>query len=662
VCGLSLILISLTCWAEDQQKIRNLADMSIEELMNESVTSVSKKESKLAESAAAIFVINQEDIRRSGLTSIPELLRMVPGINVARIDANKWAISARGFNDRWSGKMQVLIDGRSVYTPFFSGVYWDVQDLILEDIDRIEVIRGPGATLWGSNAVNGVINIITKQAKDTQGSLVSGVSGGEDRGIGSIRYGGKLGHAGHYRAYAKYFNRDNLIEATGRTGDDGWNQLRGGFRTDWQLSGNNSLTVQGDMYTGESSTRRRSLVSLSPTRFSNYTDESPVSGGNVLARWSHAFSPRSDIAVQSYFDLTKRDSAVLSENRRVIDFDFQHHLALGQRHDVVWGMGLRDSDDRTVSSLGVSFNPANYEQSLFNVFAQDQITLVPDRLQLTLGTKLEANSFTGTEVQPNGRLLWTPNDHHSVWAAVSHAVRLPSRADTGLRVNLAAFPGKGGSLNLLSLLGNPDFRSEELMAHELGYRIQPGKRAFVDVATFYNRYNSLSTVEPAIPYFENSPLPPHLVIPLRFDNKMRGKTYGTEVAANFNVTSRWKLGSSYSWLKMQLHPDSSSMDSSAKNAEGDSPSHQWVLRSQLNLPRNLEFDTTWYLVSKLANQNVPGYNRVDARLGWRVSEGLDFSLGIQNGLDPRHAEFGSGEGTISSQAKRTAYGRFTWRF
>jgi iron complex outermembrane recepter protein len=664
--ALCVTLISITCWAADPQvsakKTQNLADMSIEELMNESVTSVSKKETKFAQSAAAIFVINQEDIRRSGLTSIPELLRMVPGINVARIDANKWAVSARGFNGRWSGKMQVLIDGRSVYTPFFSGVYWDVQDLILEDVDRIEVIRGPGATLWGSNAVNGVINIITKRAEDTQGSLVSVVSGGEDRGIGSARYGGKLGHGGHYRVYAKYFNRDNLVDSSGRQASDGWDQLHGGFRTDWKLSDKDSLTVQGDIYTGDVGTQAERMVSLAPPRIANYADETGLSGGNVLARWSHAFSPRSDIAVQTYYDGSTRSGSVLPEYRTVLDFDFQHHLALGKRHDVVWGLGIRDSDDRTVGSLGVSFQPANYDLTLFNLFAQDQIALVQDRLHLTLGTKLEDNSFTGTEVQPNGRLLWTPNDRHSVWAAVSRAVRLPSRADTGLRVNIAAFPGKGGSLNVLSLFGNPDFRSEGLVAHELGYRIQPSKRLFVDAATFYNRYDRLSTVEPAVPFFETNPSPPHLVIPLRFDNKMRGKSYGTEVAANFNVTSRWKLSSSYTWLKIQLNPDSSSKDSTARGGEGDSPSHQWVVRSQLTLPRNLEFDTTWYFVSKLTNQNVPAYNRADARLGWRLTEGLDFSLGIQNGLDPRHAEFGSGEGIIASQAKRTAYGRFTWRF
>ena len=666
LCALSVTLISITCWAADSQvsvkKTQNLADMSIEELMNESVTSVSKKDTKLAQSAAAIFVINQEDIRRSGVTSIPELLRMVPGINVARIDANKWAISSRGFNGPWSGKMLVLIDGRSVYTPLFSGVQWDVQDLILEDIDRIEVIRGPGATLWGTNAVNGVINIITKRAEDTQGSLVSAVSGGEDRAIGSVRYGGKLGHAGHYRAYAKYFNRDNLVDSVGRGADDGWNQLRGGFRTDWKLSGNDSLTVQGDIYGGDSQHRRQTLISLAPPLRASYSDDDQVRGGNVLARWSHAFSSSSDIAVQSYYDRSERNSAVFSEYREKFDVDFQHHLALGNRHDVVWGLGVRNSDDSTVGSLGVSFNPANYNQTLLNIFAQDQIMLVHDRVYLTLGTKLENNTFTGTEIQPNGRLLWTPDDRHSLWVALSRAVRLPSRADTGLRANLAAFPGKGGSLNLLSVLGNPDFRSEELLAHELGYRIQPSKRLFVDVATFYNRYDSLLTLEPAAAFLESNPSPSHLVIPVRPDNKMHGKSYGAEVAANFNVTSRWKLSSGYTWLRLRLHPDASSNDSTAESAEGNSPSHQWVLRSQLTLPSNFEFDTTWYFVSKLANQNVPAYNRLDARLGWRFSEGLDFSLGIQNGLDPRHAEFGSGDLILSSQAKRTAYGRFTWRF
>jgi len=644
------------------KETRALADLSIEELMNEPVTSVSKKDTKLTDSAAAIFVISQEDIRRSGSTSIPELLRMVPGLNVARIDANKWGVSGRGFNGRWANKLLVLIDGRSVYTPLYSGVYWDVQDLVLEDIERIEVIRGPGATMWGANAVNGVINIITKNAEDTQGGLVSAVTGGEDRGIGSVRYGGTLGRDAHYRVYGKSFTRDNLEDASGAPTFDHWNQSRGGFRSDWKLSDHNSLTVQGDIYAGVSRNLAKGLVSLMPPRTASYNDLNELAGGNLLARWNHAFSSRSDIAVQFYYDQASRNSSGLSESRTTLDLDFQHHWTLSKRHDLVWGMGFRDSDDETKGSLVISYQPESFDINLFNIFAQDEITLAPDRLHLTLGAKLDHNSFTGYELQPTGRLLWTPNSRHSLWGSVSRAVSLPSRTTTGMRLNIAAFPGSRGSFNLLALVGNPQSKAEELLAHELGYRIQPSKRLFVDVATFYNQYDRLITLEPAVPFFEQTPAPAHLVIPLRFDNKIRGEAYGTELAATFHPNSRWKVSGSYSWLKMQLHRELSSGDTTAENQEGDSPAYQWGLRSQLTLPRNLELDTAWYFVSKLRHQNVPSYHRVDARLGWRLSEGLDLSVGIQNGLDPRHAEFGSGDGSFASQVKRTAYARFTWRF
>lgn len=660
------IFLPANGWAEElhgsRKETRVLADLSIEELMNEPVTSVSKKETKLTDSAAAIFVISQEDIRRSGSTSIPELLRMVPGLNVARMNANKWAVSARGFNGRWANKMLVLIDGRSVYTPLYSGVYWDVQDLVLEDIERIEIIRGPGATMWGANAVNGVINIITKRSEDTQGGLVSAVAGGEDRGIASVRYGGVLGREAHYRVYAKSFSRDNLVDASGASSLDRWNQSHGGFRTDWKLSDKNSLTVQGDIHAGVSQNQVEGLLSLAPPVTAIYNDRNELAGGNLLARWNHTFSSRSDIAVQFYYDQASRSSPGLSESRTTFDFDFQHHWTLSKRHDLVWGMGFRDSDDETDGSLVISYQPENFDITLFNFFAQDEITLAPDRLRLMLGAKLDHNSFTGYELQPTGRLLWTPNSRHSLWGSVSRAVSLPSRTTTGMRVNVAAFPGSRGSLNLLALVGNPQSKAEELLAHELGYRIQPSKRLFVDVATFYNQYDRLISLEPAVPFFEHTPPPAHLVIPLRFDNKVRGETYGTELAATFNATSRWKLSGSYSWLKMHLHRDLSSGDTTAEGQEGDSPAHQWGLRSQLTLPRNLELDTAWYFVSKLRNQNVPSYNRVDARLGWRLSEGLDLSVGIQNGLDRRHPEFGSGDGFFASHVKRTAYGRFTWRF
>ncbi len=661
----ALLFVSLTGVAQAQQHTTDLSETSLETLMNMEVTTVSKKQAKLSQTAAAIFVITQEDIRRSGATNIPELLRMVPGLDVAHIDASKWAITSRGFNDRFADKMLVLIDGRTVYTPLFSGVHWDVQDTLLEDIERIEVIRGPGATLWGANAVNGVINIITKQAKDTQGTLMMAGAGNQERGFGAARYGGKLGDRGYYRFFAKYFNRDGFASSSGQQALDGWNILRGGFRTDWNLTGRDSLTVQGDFYNGSGGETVPGVASLSPPLIASLNDRAHLVGGNLLGHWNHAFSTRSDTTLQVYYDRTDRRDTRLSEVRDTFDLDFQHHLTLGNRHDIVWGLGYRFTTDRTIGGLTASFNPTSRGDSLYSAFIQDEITLLSDRLRLTLGSKFEHNSYSGLEVQPNVRLLWTPHPHHAIWAAVSRAVRSPSRADVGLRVNLAAFPGSGGTTNVLSLFGNQQLQTETVLANELGYRAQLIKQLSVDVATFYNSYDQLRGSEPGAPFFESSPSPPHLVLPLVFQNALRGETHGMELATNWNVTRRWKLSGGYAWFQGELDSIAGGGASAGANSLGRSPKQQWNLRSylNLNLPGNLEFDTAVYYVGRLSDTGVPSYTRLDSRLGWRPAESLEISLVLQNLLDARHLEFGStGQAVDATQVKRSVHGKLTWRF
>jgi iron complex outermembrane receptor protein len=656
---LLLAALATAVWA--QQPSPDLTETSLEDLMNIEVTSVSKKEEKLFQTAAAIYVITPEDIRRSSATSIPELLRMVPGLNVARIDANKWAITARGFNGRFANKLLVMIDGRSVYTPLFSGVYWDVQDVLLEDVERIEVIRGPGATLWGANAVNGVINIITKPARETQGGLLTAGAGTEERGFGALRYGGPLGRQAHYRFYAKYFNRDNSIDTSGHRAADQWDMLRGGFRLDWKASPKDSLTFQGDIYQGDVE-GVASMASLTPPFNRSFNEQVSVSGGNLLGRWSRIFSDRSDLTLQLYYDRTSR-AVRLGEVRQTFDLDLQHHLALGRRHDLRWGFGHRVTSDEVSGNFTVSLDPQSRTDHLFSAFAQDELKLVRDRLRLALGTKVEHNRYTGFEVQPNLRLLWTPHEQHAWWASVSRAARTPSRVDDGFRINAAAFPGAGGMINLLSIFGNRDFKSEYLLAYETGYRAQPSKRLSLDLAAFYNVYRHLETIESGRPFLESSPAPPHLVIPLRFDNRMRGETYGLEAAAHWQATSHWKLSGSYSWLRLQLHREATSNDPEAETEEGHSPRHQFHLRSYLKLPRNFEFDTSLSRISRLATLEVPGYTRLDARLGWRLKERLELSLGLQNLLDARHREYGRTEDrTDAMQIKRSIYGKVTWRF
>ena len=660
----ALLFVSLTTFAWAQKPKPDLAEASLETLINMEVTSVSKKQEKLSKTAAAIYVITQEDIRRSGTSSIPELLRMVPGLDVAHIDANKWAISSRGFNELFADKMLVLIDGRTMYTPLFSGVYWDVQDTLLEDIDRIEVIRGPGATLWGANAVNGVINIITKQAKETQGGLVTVGTGNQERGLGAVRYGGKLGDRSYYRFFAKYFKRDAFAKSSGERATDGWNILREGFRTDWKVTDQDLLTVQGDFYNGSAGGSVPGVVSLSPPTTVSVDDRAHLAGGNVLGWWKHAFSDRSDTTLHFYYDRADRRDVLLSEIRHTVDLDFDHHLALGNRHDIVWGLGYRFTAGRTAGSLTFSFNPSARGDGLYSGFVQDEITLLPDRLRLTLGTKLEHNNYSGLEIQPNIRLLWTPHDHHAIWAAVSRAVETPSRFEASGRLNDNVSPGAGGTPVLVVDFGNPRLPAESVLANEFGYRAQLSTRFSFDLAAFYNIYRSLHTEEPGVPFVESSPPPAHLVLPEIFDNRMHGETHGTEIAANWNVTSRWSLRIGYTSLQMHLHSDQSTGEPlEGKEVEGENPKHQFHFRSQLNLPHKLEFDTALHYVSRLSSLGVPGYTRLDSRLGWRPGEHFELGVVGQNLLDTRHPESGSAEHFASvTQVKRSIYGKLTWRF
>jgi len=639
----------------------DLTELSIEELMNVEVTSVSKKPEKLSEAAAAVYVITQEDIRRSGATSIPEALRMAPGLHVARIDANKWAITSRGFNGEFANKLLVLIDGRTVYTPLFAGVYWDVQDTMLEDIDRIEIIRGPGATMWGANAVNGVINIITKSARDTQGGLVSGGAGSEERGFGGVRYGGTLGDSAWYRVYAKYFNRDDSVDSSGDRTSDEWDMLRGGFRIDWDVSESDSLTFQGDIYDGDLR-ETVDVAFLTPPALLALDKSFDVTGANVLARWSHVFSDTSDMSMQVYYDRAERDKFQLDEVRDTFDLDFQHRFVLGDRHEIVWGLGYRYTADDLDGSFTISLDPDSRHDDLVTAFVQDEITLVDERLKLTVGSKFEHNDYTGFEIQPSVRLLSTPHERHTLWAAVSRAVRTPARTNDDMRINFLVFPGTDGSTNVMTILGDDDFESEELTAYELGYRVQPVENVYLDIAAFYNVYDDLLTQEPGIPFFELTPAPPHMVIPMYFDNMMDGETYGAEVAVNWNVTESWRVAAGFTCIEMDLDSDSSSGDTLADETERSSPQHQFHIRSYLNLPHNVQFDTALYYVDSLPAQDVSSYVRLDTRLGWRPTENLELSVGLQNLLDTEHDEYGLMEGAHPTEAERSVYGKVTWTF
>jgi iron complex outermembrane receptor protein len=642
----------------------DLGDLSIEELLNESVTSVSKREQKLSQAAAALFVINQEDIRRSGALNIPDLLRMVPGLDVAQVNSNTWAISARGFNHQFSDKLLVLIDGRAVYTPTNGGVNWDTQDVPLQDIERIEVIRGPGATVWGANAVNGVINVITKQAKDTQGVLVAAGGGTQDQAFGTAQYGGKIGEDASYRVFTKNFDHNDLPNLAGQdTNNDGWHLLHGGFRVDGSLSSNDALTAQGDIYRGSEGAAIDHIVSISPPVNESVQRVANLSGGDILGRWNHVLANGSDTTVQVYFDRYSRSGPSRFEVRNTLDVDFQQHRLLGSRQDLVWGAEYRRSADRFVGTIDDAFVPADRTIQLFSAFLQDEITLAPERVFLTIGTKLEHNDFTGFGLGPSIRMTWTPSARDTLWAAVADADRTPGRDDSNGDFNVFVFALPNGTPAEIGIRGNPRQQSEHLLATDLGYRVQASSRLSVDLAMFYNRYRELRTLEPGAPILETSPVA-HFDIPLVYSNQMRGTTEGLEVSAHFKVTDRWTLSPGYALLHMNLHTDPGSLDTrSVADIEGSSPRHQALLRSSMTLPRGFAWDMNVYFVDRLPAQQVPSYTRLDTQLIWRATQRLELSLVGQNLLQNLHVESNDLRTSVQpSQVKRSLYAKFAWTF
>ena len=665
--GLLGACLAVSASAQSSQNLPDVTAITLEDLMNLQVTSVSKRAQKLADAAAAVFVITQDDIRRSGASSIPEALRMVPGLQVARIDENKWAIGSRGFNGRFDNKLLVLIDGRSVYTPLFSGVYWNVQDVMLENVDRIEVIRGPGATLWGANAVDGVINIITKPAKQTQGAMVTAEVGTEERTAEGIQYGGKVGDKVYYRAYSKYSDWEPALGAAGTNASDGWHTLRGGFRMDSTPSRADSLTVQGDLYRtnyGETLT----VPTVTAPYSSTYPNAGNYSGGNILGHWNHSFS-RSSTSLQMYYDNTNTvDNTVFTDHEGVYDIDFQHDLHVGESHELIWGLGYRSIQDTNSSSATVSLLPNHSNLNQFSAFVQDQVNLLDNRLRVTVGSKLEHNDFTGFEVEPNIRFVGILSKNQSVWAAVSRAVRTPALTEEGLRLNEAVVPPGAPPFNsplpvVEAIYGSKQFRSEDLLAYEVGYRVQATSTFSADIATFYNSYTNLRSAEPGKPFVEANPFPTDVVVPFTASNKMSGGTYGAELFADWKVLPIWRLMGSYSYLQMDIRKNADSLDPTPDNPDGASPRHQWYVRSSLDLPLHLEHDVTLRYVDRLPSLNIPSYYSLDANLGWKRINSLAISVGGQNLLNNKHIEFiPEFINTMPTMVGRTVRATITWRF
>lgn len=626
--AIGLILSASPARAQQRDSLEALKQLTLDQLMNIEVMSVSRRPERLGQTASAIQVITHEDIRQSGASSLPEALRLTTNLQVAQVDSRQWAISARGFNSTTANKLLVLIDGRTVYTPLFSGVFWDAQDVVLSDIERIEVISGPGATLWGANAVNGVINVITKDAKDSRGLMLVGGGGTKLRGFGSARYGGTLGSRATYRIYGKGFARDPTLLPNGQEAPDDWHMGQGGFRLDWDASDRKRLIVQGDLYDGRIGQASAGDIA--------------ISGGSLRAKWSYAVSTNSDFAAQMYYDRTHRDiPGTFGEDLDIYDVDLQHRVVLGQRHDVVWGAGYRLINDRVTNAPGLAFLPPHVARQWFTAFVQDEIALAPERLHVTLGTKLEHNDYTGFEIQPSGRVNWTLSPSGTLWTAISRAVRTPSRIDRELFV-----PAQPPYF----LAGGPNFQSEEELSYEVGYRHQTGPW-LLSLATFYSRYHGLRSLEQ-----DSAPAPTPLVI----GNGQDGESYGAELSVKYRVSDRWRWRAGYTELRVHVWPNPGSTDTSRGASESHAPNRQLLLQSSMDLPARLRLDGGFRYISEIANQQLPGYAELNARLTWQPTATLDLSIVGQNLLHKQHAEFGTP--AARRGIARGVYGMAQWHF
>ena len=661
--SISLLLLSHLSIFADQgfsAEIDDVLEMDLLQLMQMDVvvTSVSKRPQKLHEAASAIYVVTQEDIRRSGATNIPEALRMVPGLLVARTDQNRYAISSRGFNRQTiSNKLLVLIDGRSVYSPDISGVRWVVQDTLLEDIERIEVIRGPGAALWGSNAVSGVINIITKNARETQGTLLAGGAGTEEKGFGALRYGGKVGEKFHYRVYSKYRDRDDGKRSDGTDAFDDKQMFQGGVRSDWQINPKDHLTLQGDYYKTQFEVDLRSeFVSFTPPSTIPIKFDETDTGANFIARWNRVLANKSAFKLQAYYDRVARNEGLTNNITQQADLEFQYDFRVGERQDVSWGLSYRYSHFDVEEGIQVFRGPQGTQ--LFGFFVHDEITLIPKTWSVILGSKFEYNEFSGLEIQPNIRTVWTPNPKHALWAAVSRAARIPSATEDGIQFNNSG--ASSGFPFAVRIIGDGRTEAEKLLAYEAGYRAQVRENLSFDIAGYVFQYDNLIDLTTGASFTETVPGPPHTVLPLIFDNALEGEAYGVEISADWRPLESWRLTGSYSYNTVDLRLTNDSAVSSAENPEGE-PNHIFNVRSYLELPHDIEFDTLLYYVSRYSEREVGGYTRLDLRLGWKPTPQVELSLIGQNLLDHRHPEFDDQE-QFRSEVERSFIAKATFRF
>ena len=637
-------------------------------MLNMKVSSVSKTSQSASNAAAAVFVIDSEAIKRSGVTNVPEALRMAPGIDVARINNSKWAVTARGFNGRFANKLLVLIDGRSVYTPDFSGVYWDAQDVMLEDVDRIEVIRGPGATVWGANAMNGVINIITKHTEDTQGGLLTAGAGSKETGFGALRYGTKWGEDTFARAYAKGFLREEFTAEQANNGNASWQQFQGGFRVDSTLSAQDTLMLQGNAYAGDP---KQTLGNFKPGLL--LSDAVNTSGWNVSSRFNHSLSSTADYSLQLYYDHIQRDEFTIRNQRDTLNVDFQNTFALTAQQSVIWSLGYRYSEDAFKDNPLLFLYPKSASTQLFSGFMQDEVSFLDDALLLTLGSKFEHNDYTGFEIQPSASLMWTPVNGHKFWTSISRSVRTPSRIEDNSKFLVASIlpfaphaplPFFGSQPLPFQLdfpvIGSPAYKAEQQLSYQLGYRLTFSHNMAWDITAFYNDYDTLRALSLGKPTSTKG----IVEYPLLFNNIATGNTYGVEMSEVWQMLDGWRWDLNYSLLKTELrHLD-------RYPAAVVSPEHMVSLRAALNPIEKVNLDV-WLRYSSSAQAintstsqaiKINGYVTLDVRLAYQPVKQIELSLTGQNLLQNQHLEYLDESNALPAGVSRAIYGKISWEF
>jgi iron complex outermembrane receptor protein len=644
-------------FAASPQTIASLSafkQMSLSELMDVEVTSVSRTPEPYQNAAAALTVVTEEHIRRSGATTVPDALRWVPGLHVARQNANVWALSSRGFSSINSEKLLVLSDTRSIYTPLFSGVMWDVQDYLMADIDRIEVIRGPGAALWGSNAVNGVINITTKNAADTHGTLIEAAAGTEERAMIAARHGGQTRNGVHYRVFGKYSDRDETLSMS--QSQDDWQLGHLGFRADWTRNAEDEFTLQANAYDGTIG-QLAPAVTIIGRQGPTGDLETSVGGGHLLGRWKRRFTEDSDLQFRAYYDRTHRNDPSYTDELDTVDLDLQHRFSPLSGHEMIWGLNHRTTDNRNEGKVIFGVRPSSSRDRLYSGFIQDQIVFL-DTIRVTLGTKAEYNDFSGFELQPSARAAWDISPNQMVWAAVSRAARIPTRLERDIFIDVSNPAGNP----VVRLLGNDDFGAEELVAYEFGSRWRVAENLLLDVSLYENHYEGLASLEIGTPFTD--PDDGRTVIPIVNRNLTDGVSRGGSTLITYTPMERWRLSASYSYFTMSLDPKGQDINR-GRFYEGATPRHQVALSSYLNLPGGFEVDTHFRRITEIrrlpeipSGEGIPGYSELDIHCSWRASERLRISVVGQNLLHDEHIEFGTpaARGAI----KRGAYAKVSW--